>query len=563
MVEVAHSPSPHAMSTSFFATLAATLAAQSPGSIAPLQQQAYWDSIDAQGRLFGGTFEVDAPPRGSVTGVLPASVQTLTQSFLPPPANNRIDLVFVGDGYQLAQLPTYATHVNNIVASFFALEPYASYQSYFSVHRVDVVSVDSGVDNDPTQGIQRNTAMDMGYWCGGIERALCVDVAKAYMFANNAPGHDLICAIANSSHYGGVGYPDQNLATAAAANGAAVQIVQHEFGHALGKLADEYDYGGPTTWTGGEPFQRDVSTRTAAQMQQSGTKWAAWLGTNDPAYDGLVSTFEGANYSVFGIYRPTNNSLMRSLGRPFNLPSAESVVIEIYKIVRPIDASSSTTTNYTGNEVLSVTPLSPLGAPLAIQWKRDGVPIPGANGTSLDLATIAFGGCPATISVTVTDNTTFVRDAAARALWLTQTLDFHVVAPQPVISNYCVAADNSTGNPAYMTAFGSTSISANNLNLECYGTRPNALGIFFYGQIQTQVPFGNGWRCVDNPFFRLPAHASNSAGNNIIQLNYATLPQAGQISAGQAWNFQCYYRDVAGGGAFFNASDGLHVIFCP
>lgn len=532
-----------------------------------MRQQAFWDSVDAQGHLFGGQFEVDAPPHGSVTSVIPAHVETLTPSlsFLPPPSGNRIDLVFVGDGYQTAQIPTYATHVNNIVASFFALEPYASYQSYFNVHRVDVVSVDAGVDNDPNQGVLRNTALDMGYWCGGVQRALCVDIGKAYQFANNAPDVDLVCAIANSGTYGGVGYPGNYLATSSGSNSLAVQIVQHEFGHALGKLADEYDYGGPATWTGGEPFERDVSTRTAAQMAQLGVKWSAWLGSNDAAFDGLVSTYEGAYYSQFGVFRPTNNSLMRNLGRPFNLPSAESMVIEIYKFVRPIDASSSTSTNYTGTETLSITPLVPVnyGGPLTIQWKLDGQPIAGATGTTFDLSTLALGGCPATVSVTVTDTTPLVRDAAARAQWLTQTLDFHVAAAAPVISNYCIAATNSTGNGAYMTALGSTSISANDLTLLCYSTRPNALGIFFYGQVQTQVPFGNGWRCVDNPFFRLPAHAANSAGNNFLPLNYNALPQGGQVSAGQAWNFQCYYRDIAGGGALFNASDGLHVIFCP
>jgi hypothetical protein len=544
--------------------LAPALPAHDPAT--PARSIAYWDSVDAQGRLFGGRFEVDAPPPRSTSGVLPAAVDTLTHSLLPPPTGNRIDLVFVGDGYQQSQLASYATHVSNIVASFFAIEPYASYQPYFTVHRVDVVSVDSGVDNDPTQGISRNTAMDMGYWCAGIQRALCVDVGKAYQFANNAPDWDLICAIANSTTYGGVGYPQEGLATAAGANVAAVQIVQHEFGHTLGKLADEYDYGGPANWGGGEPFERDVSTLTAAQMQSAGTKWAQWLGTNDAAFDGLVSTFEGAYYSQFGIYRPTSNSLMRNLGRPFNLPSAESVVIEIYKIVRPIDASSSTTASYAGTETLSITPqtpAAPFGGPLTIQWKRNGQPIPGATGTTLDLSTLVFAGCPATISVTLTDETPLVRNAAARAQWLTQTLVFQVAAAQPVISNYCVAATNSTGNPAYMTALGSTSIGANDLVLECYGTRPNALGIFFYGQVQTQVPFGNGWRCVDNPLFRLPAHASDAAGNNFLPLDHHTLPQAGQISAGQAWNFQCYYRDAAGGGAFFNASDGLHVIFCP
>jgi len=53
----------------------------------------------------------------------------------------------------------------------------------------------------------------------------------------------------------------------------------------------------------------------------------------------LVDTYEGAMYSQYGIYRPTINSMMRALARPFNQPSVESFILEMYAIVDPIDAS--------------------------------------------------------------------------------------------------------------------------------------------------------------------------------------------------------------------------------
>ena len=49
--------------------------------------------------------------------------------------------------------------VLGVLAGFFAESPLDVYQGYFNVHRVDVLSNESGVDNDPTQGIQRDTAM--------------------------------------------------------------------------------------------------------------------------------------------------------------------------------------------------------------------------------------------------------------------------------------------------------------------------------------------------------------------------------------------------------------------
>ena len=72
------------------------------------------------------------------------------------------------------------------------------------------------------------------------------------------------------------------------------------------------------------------------------------------------------------------------------------------------------------------------------------------------------------------------------------------------------------------------------------------VGLFYYGSQQVQTVFGNGYRCVGSPVFRLPITAANVFGDTIYQLNFPTLP--GQISGGQVWNFQLWYRNPAGGG---------------
>lgn len=544
---------------------AALFTPQNPVPAEPRPETVYWDSIGALGQLEGGTLDLVVVDPGFIEGRIPAPVQTLTNtsSFLPGPAH-AIDVVFVGDGYQAGQLGAYAAHVDNIMASFFTREPYREYESYFAVHRVDVVSVDSGVDNDPTQGIQRNTAMDMGFWCGGTERALCVDVGKAYMFANNAPAVDLVAAIANSSKYGGVGYPSSSLATGSGNNGSSVEIMMHEFGHALGLLADEYDYGSSNpTYTGGEPGQKNISKLTSAQMLAAGTKWAAWLGVNNGAFDGLISTFEGAGYHEFGLFRPTNNSLMRSLGRPFNLPGAERMILEFYSHVPPIDASSSTSTIYTGTETLFVTPMQPRTHSLSVQWFRDGAPIASATSTTLNLAALPFIGCGATISVRVRDDTPWVRDEAERAARMTQTLTFQVAPSATNIATFCVSAPNSTGLGAAIEGVGSTSIAANDMTLVTANCPPNGVGLYYVGNNAVQQPFGDGFRCVSGSVFRLATVNANLFGDAVLALDIAQLTGAGPLAPGDTRRFQFWYRNPAAGGAGFNLSNGLALTFCP
>jgi hypothetical protein len=337
---------------------------------------------------------------------------------------NRIDVVFVGDGYTAAQQVLFHADMDVIETEMFRYEPFITYKPFFRIQRVEVISVDSGVDNDPTQGINRNTALDMAFWCGGTERALCVNVAKALNAARAGVETDVdqVVAIANTTKYGGVGYPSSDLCTSSGRNGSATEIVIHELGHSLGNLADEYDYGGPQTYTGGELGPVDVSIYNQAQQVAQQRKWWRWMGATDTRFDGTVGAFEGANYSVFGVFRPTNNSMMRSLGRKFNLPSAEGLIKEFYREVRPIEDATPTTPNPESDAVLYAIPVQPDGHDLIINWFLDGEVIASAiNQTHLDLSTLNLGVGEHTVSVTVVDPTPWVRDESIRTAFLTDT----------------------------------------------------------------------------------------------------------------------------------------------
>lgn len=340
------------------------------------------------------------------------------------PSANRIDIVFVGDGYTEEEMPSYASDVARIVPQFFNKEPLKEYASYFNVHRVDVISAESGVDNDPTTGIFKNTALDMQYNCSGIARLLCVNVTKAYNQALSAPEVDQILAIANSSTYGGAGYAASDLAVFAGKNNSSIEIGIHEFGHSFAELADEYDYGGPTVYEGGEPIEPNVSKLNSAAMDAQQSKWYRWLDT--PAVD----TFEGAKYSRQGIYRPTDNSIMRSLGRPFEAVNAEQLIYNMYREVTPIDGATPAG-SYPSDQQFFVKPLRPATHALQVSWLVDGTVVAQGDIEKFSPASLNLAPGVHQLQARVVDTTDLVRDESIRDRYMTaeRSWTFQVAVP--------------------------------------------------------------------------------------------------------------------------------------
>ena len=133
-----------------------------------------------------------------------------------------------------------------------------------------------------------------------------------------------------------------------------------------------------------------------------------------------------------------------------------------------------------------------------------------------------------------------------------------------LVSRYCSpASPNSvSATGGRMEALGLPSISLNAMTLECHDVRPNNFGVFFYGPFQTNVPFGDGFRCVGGLIKRVnPPVNSGSNGIAVKNLNFNQLPLS-QIAASQTFNFQYWYRDPQPVGYGFNLSDALEITFC-
>ncbi|MFT4541955.1 MAG: hypothetical protein ACI835_004418 [Planctomycetota bacterium] len=128
----------------------------------------------------------------------------------------------------------------------------------------------------------------------------------------------------------------------------------------------------------------------------------------------------------------------------------------------------------------------------------------------------------------------------------------------PNVGNaFCDATINSTGGRALIHGFGSASFSASNLTLVVDST-PEQFGIFYYGAVHVQMPFGNGFRCVGGSTARLGV-THGSGGYLTWDLDITTPPQASfQIQPSSDWNFQAWYRDPLTG-VGYNLSDGVEI----
>lgn len=149
---------------------------------------------------------------------------------------------------------------------------------------------------------------------------------------------------------------------------------------------------------------------------------------------------------------------------------------------------------------------------------------------------------------------TFVREGLAR-------LYKSAISVCGGTSQYCSSLPNSSGSTATITSFGSVAVSDGATLLRASNCPANVPGIFFYGNLQNNTPFGNGVRCVGGAIQRLSLTPTNGSG--VADNPLFADPNNGILVAG-VWNFQYWFRDTADGGpGAFNLSNGMSISFCP
>ena len=152
--------------------------------------------------------------------------------------------------------------------------------------------------------------------------------------------YEHIIVLVNTAKYGGGGILNSyNLSMTH--NTWFKPVVVHEFGHSFAGLADEYAYEEeqiPMYPHDVEPWEPNITTRVDfhnkwENLIKKNTKIPTPLSKNEKDIVSKVGLFEGAGYSLKGVYRGTQDCRMRTNQTPEFCPVCQQAlqrVIDFY-----------------------------------------------------------------------------------------------------------------------------------------------------------------------------------------------------------------------------------------
>lgn len=224
-----------------------------------------------------------------------------------------IHIAYVAEGYTEAEMPLFLEHCRTANEELFRYEPFKEKRNRFNVIAVQTPSIDSGT-SIPSQSVWKNTALHSHFDTFYSERYLTTLHLKELHDKLAGLPYEHIIILVNTAQYGGGGILNSyNLS--ATLHSAFKPVVVHEFGHSFAGLADEYAYEDeaiPMYPPHIEPWEPNITT-----LAHFSAKWKNLLPKGTPIPTPLTKTnkigvYEGAGYSLKGVYRPFPDCRMRT-----------------------------------------------------------------------------------------------------------------------------------------------------------------------------------------------------------------------------------------------------------
>lgn len=274
------------------------------------------------------------------------TVTTLRQASV----GNGIDIVLMGDGFSDRQISdgSYMKAMQSIADNLFTEEPYKSFKEMFNVYVVNVVSFTESYEHG-------NTALGgffgEGTLVGGNDRA-CFQYAKKAISEDKMDDALVIVAM-NKDAYAGTCYmynPEKMMGDYG--RGASISyflvcsdletlsgLIHHEaLGHGFAKLADEYAYEYMGNIPNNQISESKEKQATLGWLKNvdftsdiSAIRWNKFI--SDGRFDNEeIGAYPGGLTYWSGVWRPTENSIMRYNSGGFNAPSREAIYYRINKL---------------------------------------------------------------------------------------------------------------------------------------------------------------------------------------------------------------------------------------
>lgn len=249
------------------------------------------------------------------TGEEPAPYEVLNKA---ADQEKCIHIAFLAEGYTDKEMDKFINDARIATDAIFAHEPFKKYQDRFQVIAVKSASEDSGT-SVPSKGIWKKTALGSNFDTFYSERYLTtLNLSRVHDCLAGTP-YEHIIVLVNTSEYGGGGILNSyNLSMTH--HKLFKQVVTHEFGHSFAGLGDEYAYEFeqiPMYPHDIEPWEPNLTT-----LKDFHGKWEDMLkkGTKIPTPlkkdSNEIGVYEGAGYSLKGVYRPAPDCRMRSNQTP-------------------------------------------------------------------------------------------------------------------------------------------------------------------------------------------------------------------------------------------------------
>jgi hypothetical protein len=232
---------------------------------------------------------------------------------------NRVDVVIMGEGYTLDKQRAFDKLASSVPKFILRQKTLAEYEAYFNFIRANVVSAEDGVDGF---GREYDTALGgktLSTYAGhvGIETGLVREVLA------DVPGHDGQAIV--FVRLGVLGTGGGGVATI---GGQSVKTVVHEFGHSFFGLGDEY-----TSETHKRGKVRNA-VNVSNTPDETAVSWAHWIEADVPG----IGVYEGAAGQARDAWKPTPGGCVMDTGEFFCMPCREEAVLDIYRLVDPIES---------------------------------------------------------------------------------------------------------------------------------------------------------------------------------------------------------------------------------